>query len=304
VSEVAGAEHFVLILGNSRFEAGIDPARLTAELGPRVQAQAFNGGGWDALHYYMLAILSRDLLRPGRDAVLIEVSSTSLDDGQPANRLGTLRPEAAREILALPGEPIETRLDVLTGAIAGLYRYRASIHYVALGPRIDQAAHDLEPALARLRLVAGAPMEPPYRLKLAPGRDFVIESVEGDGAALREASRKLARLNVGKLQVGGFKLTALARAVALLRDRGIAVFLVETPTADWLARLSAGSAFQKNYLEGVQRIAAESGALLLRDWQPALHDESRFWDDQHMTAGSTVDFTDALAARLRPALGW
>src|SRR5262245_13269689 len=79
--EVAASDHFVLILGNSYFASGIDPEALSRSLsrpGVSIQARAFEGGGWDAIHYYMLALLAEGALRPGRDAALLEVSAFSL----------------------------------------------------------------------------------------------------------------------------------------------------------------------------------------------------------------------------------
>lgn len=298
---VESAAHDLALFGNSRFEAGIDAARLAERLsrpGAPVHAQLFDGGGWDALHYYMLALLARGVLRPGRDAVIVEVSAASLDDAQPANRLGTLRPEVARELAALPGEPLETRLDILCGAAAGLYRYRNSIQAIAIGTRLERAA---QMVAARLPSLFGEPAaQPAYRLIVAPGRNFVMERVEGDAGALLAASRRQSEAAAATVRVGGFKLAALRRAVHALRSRGLAVMLVETPTSDWMESLTAHG----DYRPLVRALADSEGAVLAADWPPAFHAQTRFWDDSHMVSAATADFTDALAARARESFAW
>jgi hypothetical protein len=304
--EVAASERFVLILGNSVFEAGIDPARLAAQLSSPSQAaraRMFTGGGWDALHYYMLALLAKDQLRPQRDAVVIEVSPSSLDDAQPGNRLGTLRPEVARELISLPGAPLETRLDVLCGAVAPLYRYRMSLHGV-LAERWARAAAAAGPALGGAGLAGAAPRQPPFRLVTAPGRDFVIDRIEGDREAfLRVAAEQTAAL-AGRIEVGGFKRVALERAIAALRARDIPVVLVQTPSAPWHEQLMARGAAAGAYQALLERLRRDTGVTILARWPAPLREAGKFWDGNHMVAGATAAFTDALAAELRATLSW
>ena len=87
----------------------------------------YSGGGWDSIHYYMLALLSRDRLRSRREGVIIEVSPFSLNDAETDNRINAVRPEVALTLADVPGEPIEDRLKILVGAVGGLYRYRQQI---------------------------------------------------------------------------------------------------------------------------------------------------------------------------------
>jgi hypothetical protein len=308
-AEISASDHFVALFGNSRFEAAIDPARLAETLstaGSVVKAQAFNGGGWDALHYYMLAIENREALRPERDLAVMEVSPKTLDDSDAGNRLGTLRPEAARAIVSLPGEPLETRLDVLCGAVAALYRYRVSLQSVALAPRLTRLAERIGGLLGRVHVIGPPPATPRYRLVLAPGRDFVIEDVQGDRSALTAASRRQSQLSIGAVRVGGFKTEALRRAIRVLKSRGIAVVLVETPTSEWMDALAASTPALSDYGALVRRLAQDEGARLEREWPRPLHGEQKFWDDLHMVSSAAEEFTKALSARLAgilPAAG-
>ena len=300
-AEVAAADHFVLLLGNSRFAAGIDPERLARRLsrpGATVRTHMFEGGGWDALHYYMLAMLSGDALRRGRDAVVIEVSPGSIDDGHSANRLGVLRPETAAAIARLPGAPIETRLDVLCGAAAGLYRYRVSLQGMVIAPRLETLAQQLVGPLGRAGLIGEPRQAAPFQLVLAPGRDFVIDHVKGDRAALLAATRRTFETGLPRWRGGGYKLEALRRAVLLLEQRGVRVILVETPTSAWAEARLAESATGQRYFQLVRGLADGTGALLMRDWPAPLRADTLFWDDAHMVSTATADFTDALADRL------
>jgi hypothetical protein len=303
-AELSAAGHLVVLFGNSRFEAGILPEPLAAALGPEVRARAFTGGGWDAVHYLMLAILSRDLLRPERDAVVIEVSPMSLNDFDSANRLGTVRPEAARAVAALPGAPVELRLDVLTGALAGLYRYRVSLQSIALAPQLDRLAATVGGELERFGLLGAPPEAPPFTLVTAPGRNFVIQEIKGDRSRFDSANRRLQQAQLATLQVGGFKLAALDRAVAMLRERRLPVFLVETPTSPWLSQKLDAAPAGPRYHTALRALAERRGALLLDAWPAPLTDDERFWDGMHMVAGASRDFTAALALRLRARLGW
>ncbi|HXC62636.1 MAG TPA: hypothetical protein VNV63_08170, partial [Nitrospiria bacterium] len=138
-SDLSTADHLVVAFGNSRFFANIDFDELGKQLskpGDDVKVSDFTSGGWDSLHYYMLALLYKDVLRPGRDAVLIEVSPLSEDDNESANYLDVIRPSLAWRVAELPGIPLESRLDILLGAVADLYRFRGRIQYFKLAPRL------------------------------------------------------------------------------------------------------------------------------------------------------------------------
>lgn len=303
---VAASDHFVAFFGNSRFEAGIDPTQVSRELsqpGRTVDAQMFTGGGWDSLHYYTLALLSRDALRPGRDAVVIEIAPDSVNDAEPGNRLGAIRPEVALRLASLPEEPVETRLDITFGAVASLYRYRAAIQGAMLEPRLDRVAQLLGRGLARLGLVGPPANREPYRLVTVPGTAYRIERVEGDPDALRAASRRSLEPKLQHIKVGGFKWTAVLRAVDALEARGIAVFLVQTPTSSWtrdvLSRTAAGPEFER-----LMRTAEARGIHVERAWPAALAEQKRFGDDSHMNAAAMTDCTAALSSRLSTALSW
>lgn len=298
---VASRDHHVTVFGNSLFEAAIDPRRLAAQLdGPTATAGTtmFAGGGWDAMHYYMLALLARDTLRPGRDAVIIDVSMVSLNDAE--SRFLSVRPEAATAVAAVPGTPVEIRLDVLFGAVSPLYRYRMAIRQVMNG-FVGQRLERLQGSLERLSVVGRPRRILPYQVVTEPDRNFVIKEVTGDQVAFARAAREKALRAAHNLEVGGYKLAALTRAVGVLRARGIAVVLVSTPASGWYEALFEGRPALHRQIE---QIAADSGAIHLHRWPPALHDSGRFWDGHHMVASATADFTDELARQLREALRW
>lgn len=302
---VAASDHLVALLGNSRFEAGIDLALLAQTLsrpGQRVDVELFSGGGWDALHYYQLALLARDVLRPGRDVVVMEIAADDVNDDNAGNRLGSLRPEVARAMLALPDEPLETRLDIGAG-LAALYRYRGSIQGIVLAPRLERWATRIGGLLAQLGLVGLPPREPPFHLVMAPGSLTRIEQVEGDQNACRLAMRRVYTGHLDGLKVGGFKWSAIERAVQALRERGIAVVLVQTPMSqwmrDWLARTPGGASFTAC----MGRLRA-GGVTIEDQWPPAMNAADRFWDDTHMNVAAGVEFTRALAERIRSTQGW
>lgn len=304
-AEVAASDHFVVVFGNSRTEAALDSRRLARALtgdGSTVRAREYAGGGWDAVHFYQLALLNRDVLRPGRDAVVIEVSPLSANDNLPGNRLGVIRGGAAMQIAALPGAPVETRLDVLVGAVAGLYRYRVSIQSTVIAPAISRVVDPVVRGLARLGFVRPPRNRPPFELVTAPGRDFVIQEVRGDRAAFIAASRERKRAIVTRLAYGGFKLEALRRAVTTLRARGITVYLVNVPVSAWLeGELDAVGAAGRFRTE-TEALARASGARFLRQWPRDLSADDRFWDEEHMVASAADRFTDALAGIIRDDL--
>ena len=298
---VASSDHFLAIFGNSHFEAGIDPNALAVNLSATpgsVKAQMFDGGGWDALHYYMLALLARDVLRPEKDVVVIEVSPTSLNDSQTSNRLGVIRPETATAIARVAGMPTETRLDVLFGSVATLYRYRTSFQS-ALQLRLEGIAQRGAAWLGRLGLLGAPPHAPPFELKIAPGRDFVIEQVLGDRAAFLQASKLKAENFVSSLHTGGFKLAALEQAIRVLRERNIAVVLVEPPESNWYEATLLAGPFGVRHRDLVRGIADRTGATYLSEWRPALRENELFWDGVHMVATATPGFTSALALELQ-----
>jgi lysophospholipase L1-like esterase len=87
--------------------------------------------------------------------------------------------------------------------------------------------------------------------------------------------------------------------VRALRARAIDVFLVELPTSRWFderMRLSPGGIA---YHGALPRLADLTGARLLDKWPDSLWEESRFWDDVHMVAASTIVFTEALAEAIK-----
>ena len=189
------SENFWLIFGNSRFEAGINSdllaATLSQSLGVKVKAQNVSGGGWDSIHYYMLALLSRDRLRSGRDGVIIEVSPFSLNDAETDNRINAVRPEVALTLADVPGEPIEDRLKILVGAVGGLYRSPADSGSDALSPpeRLVNASW----STARKNRSRENSAEPNtfFQLVFAPGREFVVQDILGDRAALRASDQQI-----------------------------------------------------------------------------------------------------------------
>jgi hypothetical protein len=300
---IAAASRVVVGFGNSRLEAAVDPAQLSAELsavtGAPVAAMGLNGGGWDTLHYYQLALLNRDRLRPHRDVVLIEVSPLSLDDSRDHNHLGVIRPETCEAIAALPGAPIELRLDVLLGGAAGLYRYRPQFQRL-ISRRLDRERDRLLPVLAGAGLLR-APAPAPFELILEPGRNFVIHEVRGDRAAFQRAARRQLEADFAP-RTTGFKREALRRAVRLLREREIEVFLVQVPVSAWLSGRLAASAAGPRFRDEMRALAAEAGARLLDEWPAELSDESNYFDEMHMVSAATRGFTHALAATLGPAL--
>ncbi|MCU1279362.1 MAG: hypothetical protein JWM53_2908 [bacterium] len=299
--ELAGTDRFVVLFGNSHFEAGILPDRLAADLshdGQTVHAQAFTGGGWDALHYYMLALLSKDILRPGRDLAVIEVCMQTLSDANDHNRLGVIRPEAAAAIAALPGAPAELRLDVLLGGIAGLYRYRVSLQ-AAVSPRLDELARRIG---EQLHVAGELRVAPKFELVTMPGMEFVIKEVRGDRRAFQEATRATLSKGVPAIRVGGYKLAALERAVAVLQGRGIDVWLVETGTSSWYSEELRRAPDWNAYVEAMQRLAAQPHVHYAADWPASLSADDQFWDDTHRVGTSAPRFTDELAARIRAAL--
>lgn len=293
-AEIAATDHFVVLFGSSRFEAGIDPERLASRLWPgsRVGVRAFTGGNWDTLHDYQLARLSSDVLRPGRDAVLIEISPFSTNDANPGNQLYAIRPRPALTLAALPGTPVEARLDLLMGAAVAAYRYRISIQSLWLAPRLDSAAKRIVGALGAV----GSPVaEKPFQLVTVPGRETVIQEIRGDVAVFTAMNRSRLETRVRALRIGGFKVEALRRAVETLRARDIAVFLVEVPSSRWLRPLLHESDSGRRFDEAVRAIAAASGAHLLQTWPEELSDERLYWDDEHMAAATGARFTDSLA---------
>lgn len=299
---VRGSEKFWLIFGNSRFEAGINSdllaATLSQSLGVKVKAQMYSGGGWDSIHYYMLALLSRDRLRSGRDGVIIEVSPFSLNDAETDNRINAVRPEVALTLADVPGEPIEDRLKILVGAVGGLYRYRQQIQGLMLYPRLRGWLMRVGVQLEKTGLVKTVRSRIPFQLVFAPGREFVVQDILGDRAALRASDRQNLAKRIPSLRFGGYKFRALERAVRTFRSQGIDVYLVQTPTSHWsnthLRRTVADTSFRT----AIARLAKTTGAVPLIDWPSIYYDEQRFWDETHMAAGATDTFTSVLAKQL------
>jgi hypothetical protein len=301
-AEIESRPHWLLLFGNSRIAAAVDERALSAQLGEGVTARAYTGGGWDALHYLMLALLSESVLRPGQDAVLIEVSPLSLNDHAPESRLGVIRPETSWTIATLSGAPLEARLDILLGAVAPLYRYRPSVQS-ALENKLRQAAKRLMSALEGLGWVSPSATEPAYELVTDPERDYVIREVRGDAEALRRAARESFGRELSGLSFGGYKRAALALAVSRLRARGVAVYLVEVPVSEWLAKELAAAPGRARYEEFLRELSG-GGAVLLRGWDASLQAPALFFDEMHMMAQATEGFTRALASALKTRGAW
>lgn len=300
---VAASEHFVAVFGNSIFQTAVDPGRLAVAVGARpgaVAAELYSGAGWGSLHYYMLALFARDVLRPRRDLAVIDISLPSLHDAD--HRLAGIRPAAARAVAEIPGLPVETRLDVLFGAISPLYRYRM--------PLQSRIAADLERALRRgaaagsgRRLLGPPPGTKSFRLVTEADADFVTAWVGTDNEADRLVIRRRVTDYFGGMNVGEFKLTALERAVRALRERDIPVALVLAPLASWCEALLPPD-FTGQARRRIDRLARDTGALVLTEWPAQLREERRFGDGYHMAPDATAPFTDELGKRLRAALSW
>ena len=296
-AEVEASRHTVLVFGNSHTEAAIDPKALAEALSTnegRAEVRAYAGGGWNALHSYMLALLDRDRLRPGWDAVVIETSPFTLDDDvEKQSRLGAIRPEVAAPMIAVPGLPVELRLDVAVGALSGLYRYRTALHAELLQPRLERIADRVG------RPLLGEPRwRPGYQLITEPGRDFVVAEIRGHAAEFRAARRADFQRTLPRLHVGGFQLVALRRAVEALRERGIAVYLLHVPNSAWLTERLAATEAQRRWAQEIDRLGADTGAVVLRHWPAAMSDDDLYWDYVHMRAAAAGPFTAALARRI------
>jgi hypothetical protein len=300
-AEVAAVEREVVGLGNSHFEAAIDPDAVTrafATHGERVTWHQYTGGGWNALQYLMLAQLAGDVLRPGRDLVLIDASPVALNEAEEDDHLGTIRPDAAWSVARLPGLPMESRLDVLLGALSPLYRYRTAL----------QAAFwaHLEPLVARrapARLVRPSAAPPPFTLVTDPGRNFVIREVRGDREQFRAQHRRWLDRWIARARFGGYKREALIRAVAGLRARGIDVVLVETPTSGWFrARFDASEAGVA-YRAALTAVAQAAAGRLLDHWPARFDEDDRYWDDYHLASTQAADFDAVLVEQLVALLG-
>ena len=50
----------------------------------------------------------------------------------------------------------------------------------------------------------------------------------------------------------------------------------------------------KRFSAALERLSADRGAIVLRDWPGELRDDGRFWDYEHMLGTSADAFTDAL----------
>jgi hypothetical protein len=140
--------------------------------------------------------------------------------------------------------------------------------------------------------------QPPFRLVVDPKREYVIDHVEGDRAAFNAEVRSTWLKTIGRLRFGGFRWSALDEAVRALRGRNIDVFLLEVPVSEWLiSELRAVPQFIE-YRMHLQRLVAETGAVLLSDWPPDFSGVDRFWDESHMNNAATERFTHELASRL------
>jgi hypothetical protein len=302
-SDLTTADHLVVAFGNSRFYSNIDFDELGKQLskpGNDVAAIDYTSGGWDSLHFYMLALLYKDVLIPGRDAVLIEVSPLSENDNESANYLDAIRPSAAWRVAELPGMPLESRLDLLLGSVADLYRFRGRIQYFKLAPRLGHMADLLGSVLQRAGLEGPPVYSPTFKEITVPGRKYVVKEIQGDVDAHRNQDRTYVLTNLQALRFGGFKFAALERAVGVLRERNIAVYLVQTPTSRWLREQVNCTPSGIRFNQQVPELARRTGAVLLNDWPATSFDQYRFSDDMHMFFGANgMDyFTSQLAQRL------
>lgn len=302
-SNLTTADHLVVAFGNSRFYSNIDFDELGQQLskpGNDVKVIDSTSGGWDSLHFYMLALLYKDVLMPGRDAVLIEVSPLSEDDNESANYLDAIRPSAAWRVAELPGMPLESRLDLLLGSVVDLYRFRGRIQYFKLAPRLAHATERLGGVLQRVGLEGPPVYSPTFKEITVPGRKYVVKEIQGDVDALRNQDRQYVLTNLQTLRFGGFKFAALERAVGVLRERNIAVYLVQTPTSRWLREQLNRTPSGIRFNQQVPELARRTGAVLLNDWPDTSFDQYRFSDDMHMFFGANgMDyFTSRLAQRL------
>lgn len=302
-AEVSNADRALLVFGNSRTEASINAERLSELLLPASRAhrqplvRAYSGGGWDSLHYFMLSLLNAPQLRAGRDVVLIESSPLSTDDSITEARLGAIRPEVVKQLLELPGVPIELRLTVLTGAISGTFRYRETIQSMIIEPRLLKIASTLELPIRRVGLI-GPDIPPAYRLITEANRNFVVERIEGDQNVLREEARSKQLKIVSRLRFGGYKWAAFEAAVKALRARNIDVFLLEVPVSAWLQeRLEAAGVAEKHRIAS-DRLCMTTGCRRLAGWDDFFKNPEHYWDESHMTGGTTSSFTAAVANRL------
>lgn len=302
-SDISNFDHMLVAFGNSRFYSNIDFDELAKDLSKPcadVKPIDLSGGGWDSLHFYMLALLTKDLLQPGRDAVLIEVSPLSENDNESANRMAVFRPSVAWKLVEVPGTPFETRLDILLGAIADLYRYRGSIPYELMAPWLERVADHVGVMLNRGGMEGPPVYSPPFSATIVPGRKIVVSEIRGDVNAYLEQSREYLLPQIQTLRFGGFKFAALERAVSVLRGHDIEVYLVQTPTSRWLReqldQTESGHRFQ---LE-MPLLARRTGAILLNEWPETAFDPSRYSDDMHMYFGPNgMDyFTTLLSQRL------
>ena len=89
--------------------------------------------------------------------------------------LGAIRPSVSWQIAEVPGTLLETRLDILLGATADLCRYRGSIQYERMGPRLEYVADHVGMILDRVGLEGPPVYTLPFSEATAPGRKFVVQ---------------------------------------------------------------------------------------------------------------------------------
>lgn len=289
-AELAQHGQYVVLFGNSRIDAGIDPRQLSAELG--VGCQPYLGGGWHSLHYEQLALLNAPRLRPGKDVVVIDVNVMSMDQGQ-MDRLSVIRPETAVRLASLPEVPFEKRLDMLFGAINPIYRYRLTVQ-----SRIQDRLSSFATRLAERLPHTAAPWSPPFRLITDTERNWVMNRIEGDKQAFLSENRKQIEPLMPRAAVGASHRAALTQGVEVLRRAGIDVVLLEIPVSSWLVSRFP-PAFVDEHHRWLDALAARSGATVLRDWPSEMYDDDRYYDVSHLYSGSTSRFTHLVAEGLR-----
>jgi hypothetical protein len=307
--ETATAPRRLIAFGNSYIAAAISPAALTQALAARglqVTLHQLTGGGWNALHYVVLARLVEDTLRPRRDVVLLDVSPHALDDAEPDAHLDVIPPASAWTVATLPSAPTEVRLDLLLDALAPLYRHRLlwqARAWTRLGARATAAVACAALPAALVRPPATAP---PFMLVTDPQLDFVVREIRGDRAAFREQNRRWLRDWMAHARFGGYKREALEQAIAGLSERGIQIVLLATPRSRWFDEEFEKTTAGQSYQATVASLARRAGGRLLDRWDARFGDEDATWDDYHLTPTTSAAFDEAVAEALAgmPGLRW
>lgn len=293
---VAG-DHCIYTFGNSRFRAAIDEEKLAALLsqpGDVVGVHQFTGNSWDSIHYYTLSLLSKDILRPGRDVVLIELSPISLDDTVELNRLDAIPPQASIPVALLPHESLEMRLEVLFAATSAAFRSRIAFHRGWIHDGATSRVEGLQKILQSFGLQRPMTRGGPIQVSPDVSNDLQLNE------QWRRAFRHSLELETKSMHFGGLKLTALRLAVQTLRSRNIPVYLVQTPTSPWYHDQLRTNPANLSFRHTMPEVAKTSGSELILDWPAEAYDATHFGDDVHMLRGpqGAEYFTRLLASEL------